>query len=506
MTVRTSKTSTLIDAVAQEAAARVERLQEESLGGDPTPQTEARLQDLEQREPFEDTDLFTYCQNGYVNKGIGIKYYIKKDGESLQSVKHSKEMSWDWLQAKYGGGSYTVRAKNIKTGMFIRQESETLADMEAEEEEQTSGFQFGNQGQEKSELSTLIMMMQQESRESRVRDEDRRREDRIRDEERRREDRENRNDLFKTLIPLAAPLLEKLLVKAPEQPRGIEPSVQLVIDSLKDSNRRLEDQMARASVANNSVLDTKMLLEMEQKARERESAARKEGREEMEKIYEIAEEKAETRAAEMMQNQGEKDETVTEALIKGIAPALGALFMQGKMGLPQMPQAAIEGPTTPGHAESEPVIETIPEASPSKASPGKVSVKGKGQKVKGPALSPDDFERKKIMDILTPLLVDAFTRMSNGVQLTPEGTARESLEQLKLKGYNQERTLELFTKAHMEHLVLKRLPEEYHPWFNRYYASLGTKPSTSSSTGSANTSFSGVSEVKDVESTGRDAG
>jgi hypothetical protein len=446
---------------------------------------------------LSEMDVFAYAGAKYVDRGEMVTFCIFRNNAQIATEDYP--YSWEQLQQDYEPGHYMVKARSVSRGCWLKTESRTIASPSSKRG--ASGFRFGEQTESQVQkpadpMSAILLMMQQsqekaEARaaEQRERDEIRRREEKILEDERRKQERESRNDLLKTLIPLALPLVEKVFSKK----EGLDPSVSLVIEQLKESNRRLEDRLA-ALGSQNHALDTKMLLDLEQKAREREAAARKEGREEMEKIYEIAEERAESRAAEMIQSQGEKDESMTSVLIKSLAPALGAMIAQqqsqGGGVQPQLTPVEQSQEVVAVQGEPSRVASVTPirgqSSKPNRAKPVAKSVAPR------PRASQEDIDRQKILEIVMPFLVESFQRMAAGVQLTPEGAARESLELLALKGFRQDKVLSLFTKQHMETLVISKLPEQYHSWFNKYYAALDFKPGNGSAPASSESVFTGA--------------
>jgi hypothetical protein len=475
-------------------------------------------------EQYQNMDVFAYCYNKHIQNGQMIDFCIFRGNAQIATREYP--YSWDELMNEFGPGHYQVRGRLVNTGVWAKgSETRLLADPRGSRGGGGS-FRFGKADEESAEaqapksdpIAAMMLMIQQSNEraeqratEQRERDEERRREEREREEARRRDEAANRQKMIELAITSLPTLLTTVagVLKRPEPPR--DPLLERLLLKLENQN------------PNQGVLDTKMLLELEQKARERENAARKEGREEMEKLFELAEERAETRAAEMIQNQGgDKNETVTEALIKGIAPALGALLMKGQVP-PQIaeqpaPEAAndeaipveqtgtaevvqTEGATvTPIRSEGTPQVPAVVKPKPGKTAARPVNVKKRN------TLSPEDYDRKKVFDLLMPFFMDAFSRMSQGVQLTAEGAARESLEMLKLKGFSQSRVLELFTRQHFDAFVLKRLPEEYHSWFNKYYAALGVKSGNGSDAGSQEPSFTGAGSAVEPSPAGEVAG
>src|ERR1700677_3722433 len=124
MTKKTNQ-ARLIDQVVAESIKQTEARIAESMGGPPTAETDERLNQDELDRPLSDTDIFTLGQKQYVDKGDWVNYQFYKEGKMLTTKEHP--YSWEALQKEFGGGHYTVKMRSIARGVFLKQETQTLA-------------------------------------------------------------------------------------------------------------------------------------------------------------------------------------------------------------------------------------------------------------------------------------------------------------------------------------------------------------------------------------------
>jgi hypothetical protein len=459
MTKNAAKRSTPLDEVT--AAALAEARMEEVTGGLPSDDTQAQLTKDELERPIQDADFFDYCTMAYERKGRAIVFYIRRNGKYLTTVK--PPCNWDYLRDHFGAGHYQVQCKDETTNAFLKQKSEMLEEMPAppvQVSAEAGGahpFGFGaptapaNDG-----LTTLMAMIQtqneqraQADREERLRDESRRREDRERDEIRRKEERDSRNDLLKTLITAATPLVIPLLT--PKEDKKLDTFMDFMKESRRDDQRNQEKLLERIERANDSKdkgLDPLKLIEMLNKSKT-------EGRKEMEDLLDMVERRATERASQM--GGDEKEESTLALLIKNLGPGLAALMAQSGAA-PALPQPAPQAETST--AENSEVIETT-QAAPAPAARAKTR---------------DELDQESILKVVFPFFGEQLVRMQNHHNVVPEAAARESLALLKSKGFPQERVLEVFSRKVLFDLLRGYgVPKEYDSWFNKYYAALSSE-------------------------------
>jgi hypothetical protein len=445
------KSSTLAQIAAQEAR----RLHD----GLPTVEEEQRLSEQEASEPFvdEDAGLFEYVKNTFILKGGSVRFTIHKDGAFRGTEVWP--LSWEKLREKYGTGTFKVIARNMKTGEFIRQQTE-IVEGEGKSLPEDQGGTEGAVPGGSSDLMTMLTLMQrqderraQEAREERLREEAHRREERERDEQRRKEERDSRNSLLTTLLgalPAVLPLLK------PKEDTGSLKILELQLQHQQEQSRAVMERLERAFAAPAKQEDPFKLIQMLQDAEDR-------GWKKREKISEEIDAKAAQRAEEMMEASGsgggDGDESSLSMILKSVGPALGpaigALLSRGQ------PQVAVPAPQFAAEPVDVPSQPAIPARPP--------------RPVVAKAPSKDEHDQKIVLDTVLPFLGETLTRMAQQQAVDPKASAKECLELLKPKGFKQERVLQLFTKTTLFQLLRQyQIPTEADPWFNDFYAALET--------------------------------
>jgi hypothetical protein len=329
------------------------------------------------------------------------------------------------------------------------------------------------------------------------------------DEHRRREEKEDRFKLVTTLATVLGPLVIPLLKKE----GGVDPTVNLMLESIKESNRNSTDQMTRMFDEVRRLFEKKSNPEMDPvnlviKLQEAEERGFTKGV----KMHEMVDEKAEVRAAEMMAGAGEKDETVTSTLIKAFAPAIPALISMGTQA-PKQPLAVpqpIQRPQPVQAGQPKPPVRTVVQTTPARVitqpqglkapaqpqsvkpqavaqpmppktvtSPPKqpqpsgiVAPEAQGKVINMPskeeAVTPakDETLKQALIERLTPYIGMALMKRQ-----TPQDTADALLGELTSQGVSVAKVLENFKLADLIELgKANRLPEAVNPWFNDFYA------------------------------------
>lgn len=455
------KAKTIAEEAAEQAAEKVFARHTELFGGPPSPDTQKKLEEDEQEAPFEDTDIFSYCENAFIKKGEGIRYYIDKDYAQLTTEAHP--CSWEKIQEKFGGGHYTVKAKHIKKGTFIKQETRDLMDPPEVDEEETSDFKPEASPRQPGMTEFLAFMQHMNAQQ----------------EASRRADRERMTTLLSTLVPVLAPVLQGLLSKPKE---GVDPSTQMLIEFLKESNRNQQaqmqailDRMERLKESAEPKADPMALMRQLQEAEDRGWNRRKE-------ITEEIDEKAEARAAELAAQSGDKEESLTSTLIKSMVPVLGQLATQRAVlpeheaplaltqaseprSLPPVTQAQSTAPLRP--VQVAPVTPLKPASS---SQPKTAQVLPKETSKTAPSAK---TSKEKVVETLVPYFAKTLTELASGKNVQPQEAVEGSLKELAKQGFTREEVVKLFTHQDLMTIVKGyQLPEQVHPWFNQYYAYL----------------------------------
>lgn len=122
-----------VDAMVEQAkrdAAReaTEKTRAEYEQEDPMYEDEPSLFGHEAAQPpeGEEQDFFDYLEENYVNKGVGVMYYIEKDGMFQKQMRHP--LSWSKIQSMFGGGHYKVMAKKADNKQYIKSKVMDIAE------------------------------------------------------------------------------------------------------------------------------------------------------------------------------------------------------------------------------------------------------------------------------------------------------------------------------------------------------------------------------------------
>jgi hypothetical protein len=86
----------------------------------PAPQKRVR----KPKEAQED-DIFEFCEKTYVNKGIPIRYEIRKNGYFAGELEHP--CSWRIIQENYGGGLFAIKAKHGHNSQIVKRQSISIS-------------------------------------------------------------------------------------------------------------------------------------------------------------------------------------------------------------------------------------------------------------------------------------------------------------------------------------------------------------------------------------------
>lgn len=70
-------------------------------------------------------DIFDFCEVNYIQKGVPVSFIVNKNGTLIGELQFP--LSWSALQKEWGGGLYTVRAKNCNTKKFLKVQTMTIA-------------------------------------------------------------------------------------------------------------------------------------------------------------------------------------------------------------------------------------------------------------------------------------------------------------------------------------------------------------------------------------------
>lgn len=157
-------------------------------------------------ESAEEWDIFEDIGVHLAAKGDQVKYSVKLNGEHKATVPHP--CSYDWLQKKYGGGSYHVTLRSYlfskkQGGGYLKSQSKMVANPTEEERDEDAPLPTTlggvlpapEKGPNSMELLGMLQTMTEKSRSEqhaelqRIREENRIREERLEREARIREER-----------------------------------------------------------------------------------------------------------------------------------------------------------------------------------------------------------------------------------------------------------------------------------------------------------------------------
>jgi hypothetical protein len=427
------------------------------LEGAPTPEQEALLHRDEIDQPVNDTDFFDFVDMAYIRKGVPIEFVVKKNG----NLKGVLEPPMDWLKLRkiYGPGSFTVIAKDKVKKVYVKSRTEyidadgtTVSDVASEAA--APSFQIGPPPSPSSSNDALYAMLERQdarAQDARAEDrrlqDDRRREAEIREEKREAAARESRKETMTLLTGLGTALGPKLMEML--APKRDDTALDFYKEQMKAQNEKFDRMMERLLTPPKNEMDSLKLIGMLQEAEDR-------GWKKREKISEEIDEKAEIRAEEMTASKGDgENESTLGTVLKSMLPGISALLARGA----QAPAAALA---------AQPPVEVVSEAASPATPPAAAAAPA------APAEpSPVDRTRASVLEILGPFFMEQLTRINSGANIRPDAAARESLDLLKSKGFSQKRVIQLFPEDVFRQVIKQSgIPENFHSWFNEYYAAL----------------------------------
>lgn len=109
----------------------------------PKPKPKKPKKDNRGTVPDDELDIFELCEEMYVTQGTPIKYFIQKNGSYIGEMDHP--CSWKKIQDTYGGGVYTVSAKNVFTKMYVKKKTMSITETTAPIKQKNNEYDEENQ-------------------------------------------------------------------------------------------------------------------------------------------------------------------------------------------------------------------------------------------------------------------------------------------------------------------------------------------------------------------------
>lgn len=433
-------------------------------------------------EQVDEFDIFTDVGEKLTKAGDRITYTIKRNGEFLAgSVQHP--YSWDQVQKKYGGGTFTIIARSTQRGGYVKTQSRNVAGPDLEEKQhaaQPSGSSI-------TELLALMTQQRKDEQEAqRHRDEqaaeERRERERLRkEEEEKRLNAENNstNTMMTMMMQMMKSQSEQTTALLAAVMGGKKEDIKLEkIMEMMDQRMEKTIQLLTGKEKKNEGIDPFKLIEMQATAEER-------GYKRAMDAVDLADKKAEE-LADMRERGGtqEKETTsTTKTLVDAVMPVVQTFMESRSPALQQAP--APQDPRAHARALPPPPVKPAPQ---NKGPAQAASVLGLGRPLPTPAQrKPQPMKDPKKTLIENTTIAEIGKDLSSNLltgKYNPEGTADKVLELLKPHQIDAAALCSQYTLDDMiKAAAAKGIPDAIKPYLERFYAHIKAK--TTVGTGSA---------------------
>lgn len=437
---------------------------------------EDEINEMAEEDEF---DIFTDVGQKLTAAGDRITYTIRKDGEFIAgSIKHP--FSWDKIQSKYGGGTYTISARSTNKGKYIKTQTRNVAEVESEEED--SHEREEKRGSSTTDLLMLLQAQKREEREELMRLEEKRENERREREEKAEQERRDREAQMKAASDSTMLMMMKMMESQSNQTTAL-------LTAMLQGNQKKEPEFSAEKLIN--MMESRMekviaLVQGKDKTKdidalkliELQSQAEDRGYKRAMDLQSQAERKAEE-LAELRENaSGSGQETVstTKMLIDAVVPAVQTI-MAARGGIPSMapnPQIPVVDPHRP--ALPPPVMRSPgPVRAPTVVQPGP----------KAPILTPNVRVQKELNPMSQRDLIEntVFTEIGKDLsanllsqKFSPEKTADRVLEILKPFGISPQSLCSQYTLDAMIEIARKKgVPDAIKPYLERFHAHIKAK-------------------------------
>lgn len=333
------------------------------------PSAEDPVSDILAKLKGEVEDIFVDLgDRAYKEAGTALRYTVYKDGFRVGEFRHP--CTWDFLQKKFGGGSYKVQAKSPE-GKFLKQQSQMLMSIEEERKpvDEVKGeiAQVADlvkqvletrKDQSNDSLPMMMAMIQQQQQQT---------------------------QLMMTQMQEQAKMQ---LAQMQQQTQAQMNMMMTILGSSKDESANMSLKLAeiqrdaarQVTEANNRIFEIILKQKPEKTGPDAmeiiklKSEAEKEGFDRAKEMFELIDEKSEAiaeRKAERLLDRDEEPEkkSTMDKVIETLAPALGTVLSQATQPRPRAmvaPEAVRRAPVPPIQA---PRSSTPPSVMPVTAQP-----------------------------------------------------------------------------------------------------------------------------------------
>ena len=281
-------------------------------GDDPIPS--------DQEQEFANAfDIFEFCQSKFMKNGTRVLYQIKRDGDFVAEIK--KPYSLSQLQRDYGGGYYTVIARNAGTKEYLKQHTFSVADLPQRLETEK---EVVPQAPPSPQLdpTKLIMMMNQSFKEML----DAARQERLRED---KDEKRGEREYNSTLMTLMQSQSENQMKMFMEMQKNSQEMMKTIDENNRRSLEKMDDKFSKMiekmteGMNKKDELGLKDILELQRDAEDN-------GWSKFQLLTEMVESMAESR-----KENDSSDSGMMGKLINGVLPILSGASRQQQLMLQQ---------------------------------------------------------------------------------------------------------------------------------------------------------------------------
>lgn len=491
---------------------------------------------IRRAEAAEEWDIFEDIGVHLVAKGDQVKYSVKLNGEHKATVPHP--CSYDWLQKKYGGGSYHVTLRSYlfskkPGGGYLKSQSKMVASPLEEERDADAPLPTTlagvapapEKGPNSLELLGVLQTMTEKARSEqkaeldRIREENRQREERLEREAKAREERLEREAREREMkresegnntMMMLMKFMEQSSVAAREAAqRQNEMLIALLTKSPPPEkedkkSEKMFDMLLNIMLDKKSKGDSIDPIEFQKVV----AAAEEKGYSRAKEMRELAQEEAAVLAARLTGGKGEEDDdeekeepkSTTKMILETLGPVLsqmakGAQEVPRAMPMPRaMPPRQLQAP----QGRVNPNLPARPTAAAGTQAPNPALPPTTEHHVKEataprpPQRDPNDIlgrakpqpvgksmkpSKKEIVSEIVSNLIgaDLSANIFSG-NFSPEATADKALLSLKDHEVDAKWLLEHFTLQDMKAVAAQKgIPDTVHPYLERFYKQVETQ-------------------------------
>lgn len=479
---------------------------------------------LERADSNKEFDLFEDVGAPLVERGDRVKYTVRLNGEMVGSFNHP--CSYEWLQKKYGGGSYSVVLRSYlfskkPGGGYLKSQSRMVAAPKEEDMRRDAPIPYSvpapvssEKGSNNMELLTILQSMNEKTRAEqraemdRIREESRAREERLEREARIREERlekeakereaKRESESGSTLAMFMKMMDANAKAASEASARQNEMLIALLTKSPppeKEDKKteKLFDMLLNLMLDKKNKGDSLDPLELQRLLNDAEDK----GYSRAQEIRALAREEAAHMTGKGGHDEDEDEEpkeekSTTKLLLETLSPVLAQLAAP-RPTIPQVPMRPIQRALPPQRpnlpAAPQQVVRPAPQATPTQPRPVapqpqvKAAPQGSGNPIAQttPRVvtqpKPKGTEVKSKKEVVSETVIsligsDLTSNLLSG-KFDPEGTAVKSLEALKPHQVDAKWLLANFTLADMKAVAKEKgIPDSIHEYLDKFYAKI----------------------------------